>query len=193
MANRTVLAGLASGFAVQFALMAVVTFLPGFAQGELGLGDAQAGMALVPMTLALMAGSNAAGALFRAHGRLRANSLSGFAVIAAGAAGIAVAAQSGALVALEACVAALGLGVGIGMPTANLAAQLGSSPADMGRATSLAMFFRGFGGAVSSAVVGTMCAAGGPGAPGAMASAIAVAALGAAASVLLPRKVDRRR
>lgn len=193
MANRTVLAGLASGFAVQFALMAVVTFLPGFAQGELGLGDAQAGMALVPMTLALMAGSNAAGALFRAHGRLRANSLSGFAVIAAGAAGVAVAAQSGALVALEACVAALGLGVGIGMPTANLAAQLGSSPADMGRATSLAMFFRGFGGTVSSAVVGTMCAAGGPGAPGAMASAAAVAALGAAASVLLPRKVDRRR
>lgn len=59
--------------------------------------------------------------------------------------------------------------------------------------TSLAMFFRGFGGTVSSAVVGTMCAASGPGAPGAMGTAIAVSALGAAASILLPRKVDRKR
>ena len=56
-----------------------------------------------------------------------------------------------------------------------------------------AMFFRGFGGTVSSAVVGTMCAASGPGAPGAMGTAIAVSALGAAASILLPRKVDRKR
>ena len=52
------------------------------------------------------------------------------------------------------------------------------------------MFFRGFGGTVSSAVVGTMCAASGPGAPGAMGTAIAVSALG---SILLPRKVDRKR
>ena len=44
------------------------------------------------------------------------------------------------------------------------------------------MFFRGFGGTVSSAVVGTMCAASGPGAPGAMGT-----------SILLPRKVDRKR
>ena len=55
------------------------------------------------------------------------------------------------------------------------------------------MFFRGFGGTVSSAVVGTMCAASGPGAPGAMGTAIAVSALGSAASILLPRKVDRKR
>ena len=55
------------------------------------------------------------------------------------------------------------------------------------------MFFRGFGGTVSSAAVGTMCAASGPGTPGAMGTAIAVSALGAAASILLPRKVDRKR
>ena len=193
LVKRIVSAGLVSGFSVQFALMAVVTFLPGFVQGSFGMGDAQAGMALVPMTLALMVGSNSAGALFRSHGKLRTNSLLGFALIATGGIGIALASGGRSLIALEAFVALLGLGVGFGMPTANLAAQIGSAPADMGKATSLAMFFRGFGGTVSSAIVGTLCAVPGTGAREAMGAAITVAVVGMAASAFLPLKVERGR
>lgn len=67
-----VVAGFASGFCVQFALMAGVSYLPRLLQEGLGMAAASSGTVLIPMTLALMAGGNASGAAFRATGRLRA-------------------------------------------------------------------------------------------------------------------------
>lgn len=155
-----VVAGFVSGFCVQFALMAGVSYLPRLLQEGLGMAAASSGAVLIPMTLALMVGSNTSGAAFRATGRLRA------------------------------IAAALGLGVGIGMPVSNLAAQTGADPADAGRATSMAMFFRGFGGTVSTAACGMLApAATAAGTAGVFGAVCVAAVAGLVASRFIPREI----
>ena len=142
-------AGFASGFCVQFALMAGVTYLPRLLQEGLGMPAASSGAVLRPMTLALMVGSNSSGAVFRAIAAVSSLVLLAAATFAAMSSVLAVASSA-------AIAAALGLGVGVGMPVSNLVAQAGAEPADAGRATSMAMFFRGFGGTVSTAACGML-------------------------------------
>lgn len=162
----SVLAGFAEGCAVQFALMTAVTIVPRLGRYALGLGTSEAGLLLVPMTLALVAGSNAAGAIFRATGRLRAISMAALTTVAVSsrAAAMLLGSEGGPGVgSLCGVLAVLGLGVGLGMPVANLAAQLGAAARDRGRATSLAMCFRGLGGTVATAVVGMLVVSAGAG------------------------------
>lgn len=155
-----VVAGFVSGFCVQFALMAGVSYLPRLLQEGLGMAAASSGAVLIPMTLALMVGSNTSGAAFRATGRLRA------------------------------IAAVLGLGVGIGMPVSNLAAQTGADPADAGRATSMAMFFRGFGGTVSTAACGMLApAATAAGTAGVFGAVCVAAVVGLVALRFIPREI----
>ena len=68
-------------------------------------------------------------------------------VILTAAAAFIVRAQSLTAPLVTLLAAALGLGVGVGMPVSNLSAQTGADARDAGKATSTAMFFRGFGGA----------------------------------------------
>lgn len=152
-----VVAGFISGFCVQFALMAGVTYLPRLLQESMGIAAAPSGAALIPMTLALMLGSNVSGALFRKSGRLRAIALTSSFVIFAVAAAFIVRAQSLTAPLVTLLAAALGLGVGVGMPVSNLSAQTGADARDAGKATSTAMFFRGFGGTVSHRRVRNAC------------------------------------
>lgn len=154
-----VVAGFASGFCVQFALMAGVSYLPRLLQEGLGMAAASSGAVLIPMTLALMAGGNASGAAFRATGRLRAIATASSAVVLAASAAFSAMSPMLAVASCATVAAALVLGVGIGMPVSNLAAQTGADPADAGRATSMAMFFRGFGGTVSVAACGILAPA----------------------------------
>ena len=84
----------------------------------------------------------------------------------------------------------LGLGVGIGMPVSNLAAQTGADPADAGRATSMAMFFRGFGGTVSTAACGMLApAATAAGTAGVFGAVCVAAVAGLVASRFIPREI----
>lgn len=154
-----VVAGFASGFCVQFALMAGVTYLPRLLQDGLGMTAASSGAVLIPMTLALVVGSNFSGAAFRATGRLRAIATASSLVLLAAATAFAAMSPVLAVTSSATIAAVLGLGVGVGMPVSNLAAQTGAEPADAGHATSMAMFFRGFGGAVSAAACGMLAPA----------------------------------
>ena len=151
---------------------------------------ASSGAVLIPMTLALMVGSNSSGAVFRATGRLRAIAAASSLVLLAAAATFAAMSPVLAVASPAAIAAALGLGVGVGMPVSNLAAQTGAEPADAGRATSMAMFFRGFGGTVSTAACGmlapTVTAAG----TSSVFVAVCVSALaGLVASRFIPRDI----
>ena len=178
-----VVAGFVSGFCVQFALMAGVSYLPRLLQEGLGMAAASSGAVLIPMTLALMVGSNTSGAAFRATGRLRAIAAASSAVVLAASPMLAVASCA-------AVAAALGLGVGIGMPVSNLAAQTGADPADAGRATSMAMFFRGFGGTVSTAACGMLAPAATAAGTAGVFDAVCVAAVaGLVASRFIPREI----
>ena len=185
-----VVAGFASGFCVQFALMAGVTYLPRLLQEGLGMAAASSGAVLVPMTLALMVGSNSSGAVFRATGRLRAIAAVSSAVVLGAALLFSSAFPTLTVVSSAAIAAALGLGVGIGMPVSNLAAQTGAEPADAGRATSMAMFFRGFGGTVSTAACGMLAPAVTAAGTSAVFAAVCVSAVaGLVASRFIPREI----
>lgn len=154
-----VVAGFLSGFCIQFALMTCVTYLPRVFQEMLGMAASSSGAALIPMTLLLVAGSNISGAVFRATGRLRA--IAGVSSLIVLGASVAFVVASSTLTpsSIIAFSAVMGLGVGVGMPISNLAAQTGSAKRDAGRATSMAMFFRGLGGTVSTAVCGMLAPA----------------------------------
>ena len=188
--RRQVVAGFASGFCVQFALMAGVTYLPRLLQEGLGMAAASSGAVLVPMTLALMVGSNASGAAFRATGRLRAIAAVSSAVVLGAALLFSAVSPALAVVSPAAIAAALGLGVGIGMPVSNLAAQTGAGPADAGRATSMAMFFRGFGGTVSTAACGILAPIVTAAGTSAVFAAVCISAVaGLVASRFIPREI----
>lgn len=181
---------LASGFCVQFALMAGVSYLPRLLQEGLGMAAASSGAALIPMTLALVAGSNASGAAFRATGRLRAIATASSVVVLAASAAFSAMSPMLAVASSAVVAAALGLGVGIGMPVSNLAAQTGADPADAGRATSMAMFFRGFGGTVSVAACGILAPAATAAGTAAVFGAVCVAAVAdLAVSRFIPREI----
>lgn len=185
-----VVAGFVSGLCVQFALMAGVTYLPRLLQEGLGMAAASSGAVLVPMTLALMVGSNSSGAAFRATGRLRAIAVASCLVVLG--AGVAFVIMSPSLdpAATAAVAVALGLGVGVGMPVSNLAAQTGADPADAGRATSMAMFFRGLGGTVATAACGALAPAASPAGTAAVFAAVCASAVaGLAAAGALPATV----
>lgn len=95
-----------------------------------------------------------------------------------------------AVASCAAVAAVLGLGVGIGMPVSNLAAQTGADPADAGRATSMAMFFRGFGGTVSTAACGMLApAATAAGTAGVFGAVCVAAVAGLVASRFIPREI----
>lgn len=125
-----VVAGFVSGFCVQFALMAGVSYLPRLLQEGLGMAAASSGAVLIPMTLALMVGSNTSGAAFRATGRLRVIAAASSAVVLAASVTFSAMSPMLAVASCTAVAAVLGLGVGIGMPVSNLAAQTGADPAD---------------------------------------------------------------
>ena len=111
-----VVAGFVSGFCVQFALMAGVSYLPRLLQEGLGMAAASSGAVLIPMTLALMVGSNTSGAAFRATGRLRAIAAASSAVVLAASVTFSAMSPMLAVASCAAVAAVLGLGVGIGMP-----------------------------------------------------------------------------
>lgn len=179
-----------SGFCVQFALMAGVSYLPRLLQEGLGMAAASSGAVLIPMTLALMVGSNTSGAAFRATGRLRAIAAASSAVVLAASVTFSAMSPMLAVASCAAVAAVLGLGVGIGMPVSNLAAQTGADPADAGRATSMAMFFRGFGGTVSTAACGMLApAATAAGTAGVFGAVCVAAVAGLVASRFIPREI----
>lgn len=188
--RRRVVAGFVSGFCAQFGLMAGVAYLPRFLQETLDVGAASSGAALIPMTLALMVGSNLSGAFFRATGRLRAMAATSSFAVLLSAAAFAAGARDLTVSSVLLLGAALGFGVGMGMPVSNLSAQTGAEKGDAGRATSMAMFFRGFGGTVSTAVCGALAPTASAGGTAAVFCAVAVSSLvGLATSVQIEKKI----
>ena len=185
-----VVAGFISGFCVQFALMVGVTYLPRLLQEGLGMAAASSGAVLIPMTAALMVGSNASGTVFRATGRLRAIAAVSFIVVFGGSLAFSAMSSGMGIVPVAVVAAVLGLGVGVGMPVSNLAAQTGADSADAGRATSMAMFFRGFGGTVSTAMCGMLAPAVTAAGTSAVFGAVCVSAgVGLAAAWFIPQEV----
>lgn len=168
-----VVAGFISGFCVQFALMAGVTYLPRLLQESMGVAAVSSG------------------ALFRKSGRLRAIALTSSSLVLAAATAFIVRAQGLTAPSVTLLATALGLGVGMGMPVSNLSAQTGADARDAGKATSTAMFFRGFGGTVSTAVCGMLAPVASPvGTAWTFCAVLASAVVGIAVSIPIARRIS---
>lgn len=180
-------------FCSQFALLVGVMFVPRFVQEGMGLSSTTSALATIPMTLALVIASASAGRVFGACGRMRAISRLGFLVLGVGAVLLCLVGPSTGMVQLACSSAVLGLGIGMNMPMTNIAAQTAVEPRDMGKATSLALFFRGVGGTVGSAACGA--AAGATfvtSAPAVFSLCIAASIVGITTAAALPHIIQRQ-
>lgn len=184
----------AMGFCSQFALLVGVMFVPRFVQEGLSLTSTASALATIPMTLALVVGSTLAGRVFGANGRMRLISRLGFLVLGTGALLLCLVEPSTGMVQLACSSAVLGFGIGVNMPLTNIGAQTAVEPRDMGKVTSLALFFRGLGGTVGSAACGAVVgAAFANAAAPVFALCVGAAIAGLVLSGTLPRLVERRR
>ena len=90
--------------------------------------------------------------------------------------------------------AVLGFGIGMSMPLGNIAAQTGAEPHNIGKATSMALFFRGLGGTIGTAACGAAVGASSVGAaPAVFGICIALAATCLVTMVWLPKMIEGRR
>ncbi|MVM54240.1 MFS transporter [Gordonibacter urolithinfaciens] len=184
----------AMGFCSQFALLVGVMFVPRFVQEGLGLSSTASALATIPMTLALVVGSTLAGRVFGRNGRMRAISRIGFLVLGIGALLLCLVGPATGMVQLAYSSAVLGFGIGVNMPMTNIAAQTAVEPRDMGKVTSLALFYRGLGGTVGSAACGAVAGASYPSAAlPVFALCVGAGIAGLVLSGTLPRLIERRR
>lgn len=149
-------AAFAFGFSTQFALLAAIVTLPRFLQQALGADALSSGLALTALVVALMVGSNLAGMMFRRNGRMRLPAMVSCGITAAASLALSQLEMFSSMPYTVVVGAVLGLGVGMGMPLSNIAAQVSADPRDVGKATSMVLFFRGLGGTVATAVVGAI-------------------------------------
>lgn len=192
--RKQVTAAFALGFGAQFLLLAAIMFIPRFAQEVLGLSSSESAYATIPLTFALIIGSNLSGRLFGRSGRMR--SLYRIAVLVMGLGSLAlcfVGAETG-LMQIAVSSALLGFGIGMNMPLGNIAAQTGAELGDVGKATSMSLFFRGLGGTIGTAACGAAVGSTSIGAaPAAFGICVGMALVCFCATAWLPKVIERTR
>lgn len=193
-AHPQVKSAFAIGFCAQFSLLIGVVFIPRFCHEALGATSGDAALATIPITLALTLCSAASGRTIGKTGKMRIVSRMGFGAMGVGSLLMCFFGLHG-MFSLAAASIVLGLGIGANMPVSNIAAQTGAEPRNVGKATSLAMTFRGLGATMGSAACGaaisasdTIAAAGFV----AFALCIAIAIVGFAATWALPVLIERK-
>lgn len=142
---------LAAGPAITGAFHGVLGYLPAFVQGVEGGGPMEAGLALLPISLAWSFSSNLTGRLLPALGVRGTLQLGGALLLA----GCGLASGAGWLMARPALLP-VGLGMGLLYSTLNIAAQEHAPPELKGTATSLSIFSRNLGSAVSVPLWGVL-------------------------------------
>ncbi len=141
------------------ALFGTIIFMPLFFQLVMGESATRAGLLISPLMAGVLVASVLGGQLVSRTGRYKALPVLGMAASAGAFFGIAWLTDSaGGVEGIEACLVALGFGLGLAMPTLTVAIQNAVDPSDLGVATSAAIFFRSLGSAVGVALSGAIVA-----------------------------------
>jgi EmrB/QacA subfamily drug resistance transporter len=159
------------------ALFCVTVFVPLLAQVVAGASPTEAGLLLVPMTIGLTASTTLAGRRIARTGRLRRYPVAGLAIMAVALGLMAATAGEDRLWPRAAVLALFGVGFGLVTQLLVVAVQNSVDRAQLGVATATTSFFRALGGAIGSAVLGSIFAA----QAGAGARASSLGAVGAVA------------
>jgi len=157
--NKTISVSVAAGFLGGVAMFGVISFIPLFAQGALGMTATEAGSLLTPLMLSWVTFSMIGGRLLL---RLEYRTLTivGFVVLTAGFALLSFFQTDTPRYLLYIFLALIGCGLGLTMLTLLIAVQQAVDRTQLGVATSLNQFSRAIGGAFGVAIMGAVLTAG---------------------------------
>jgi EmrB/QacA subfamily drug resistance transporter len=157
--NRVVSLAMIIGFLAGVAMFGVISFIPLFAQGSLGVSATAAGSFLTPLMLAWVSASVVGGRLMLRMG-LRPLVLAGLIAMVAGFVGLSFASRTTSYSVLILELIVIGIGLGFTMLTLLIAVQHAVPREQLGIATSLNQFFRSIGGAMGVALLGALMTSG---------------------------------
>jgi EmrB/QacA subfamily drug resistance transporter len=157
-ANRTFAVTSAVGLVVGFALFGSITYLPLFLQTVMGASPTGSGLQILPLMLGLLITSIGSGQIISATGRYRPFPIAGTFVMIIGLYLLSRLGVTTSRVTASAFMFVLGLGLGMVMQVLVLAVQNAVGYEDLGVATSGATLFRSIGGAVGTAILGSIFA-----------------------------------
>jgi MFS family permease len=157
--NKTISVSVGAGFLGGVAMFGVISFIPLFAQGALGMTATEAGSLLTPLMLSWVTFSMIGGRLLL---RLEYRTLTivGFIVLTAGFALLSLFQTDTPRYLLYIFLALIGCGLGLTMLTLLIAVQQAVDRTQLGVATSLNQFSRAIGGAFGVAIMGAVLTAG---------------------------------
>jgi EmrB/QacA subfamily drug resistance transporter len=133
-------------------------FVPLFLQGVLHRSATTAGLALVPMTAALVLGSIVGGQVITRLGTYRWLSVAGLCAASAGTYALSFLDPAATLGVIMLDMGVLGLGLGLTLPALSLAAQNAAPQRHLGVSTSLSQMARTLGGSIGVALFGALLA-----------------------------------
>jgi EmrB/QacA subfamily drug resistance transporter len=159
LANRTVALSSATLFVSTFAVFGAVVFLPQFLQTVRGESATDAGLLLLPMMLMTALSATLVGRLISATGRYKVFPIVGSAIAAATLVGFATIDGATSPLVIGALMAGFGFGFGMIGEVMIVAVQNVVDGRDIGTAMGAANLFRALGGAVGTAVLGSLLVA----------------------------------
>jgi EmrB/QacA subfamily drug resistance transporter len=145
-------------FVVGFAMLGALSYLPTYMQYVQGTSATTSGVRLLPMVLALLVASIAAGNAVSRTGRYKIFPLAGAAGMTIGLYLLSRLDTDTGFWEASASMAVLGLGIGLGMQVLTIAVQNTVDYADLGVATSGVTFLRSIGSSFGAAIFGTVYA-----------------------------------
>ncbi|MDS0136756.1 MULTISPECIES: MDR family MFS transporter [unclassified Amycolatopsis] len=145
-------------FVVGFAMLGALSYLPTYMQYVQGTSATTSGVRLLPMVLALLVASIAAGNAVSRTGRYKIFPLAGAAGMTIGLYLLSRLDTGTGFWEASAYMAVLGLGIGLGMQVLTIAVQNTVDYADLGVATSGVTFLRSIGSSFGAAIFGTVYA-----------------------------------
>ncbi|HEX7040659.1 MAG TPA: MDR family MFS transporter [Trueperaceae bacterium] len=140
------------------AFLSMAAFLPLFLVNVLGVSATRSGLALIPLSLGVVFGSLISGQVVSRIGRYRAIMLVGTTILVCGVFLLSRMTPDVTIGRVTLYMVIVGLGIGPSGPLYTLAVQNAVDVRRMGQATSATQFFRQIGGAVGTAVLGTVLA-----------------------------------
>ena len=144
------------GFVVGFALFGSIVYIPLFLQVVNGDTPTGSGLRLLPLMIGLLTTSIVSGQLISRTGRYKIFPIIGTAVLVVGLALLSTMSASTTSLESSAYMLVVGLGLGCTMQVLVLAVQNSVDYQDLGVATSGATLFRSIGGAVGTAILGSI-------------------------------------
>lgn len=155
--NRVVSVSLLASFLTGFGMFGGIIFIPLFFQGVLARSATSSGSFLTPMMLGMVTGAGLSGqALSRLGAHYRLQALTGIGLMALGTFFVTRMGVDTSFGTAIANIVVMGFGLGFTFPVLTIAVQNSVPHHFMGVATASTQFFRGVGGTMGLAVMGTV-------------------------------------